>query len=224
METAFLPATLEERQEVLLYCVKCIEKKAMRLSSLMKPDMDADDIISEVRCRVWKAMVRKEYLKMSKSELTKIGYVTAQRHIAQLVRSKLSRKLSTRLSLHNPTVFGTLSILAKGNFYSMSATRAVLLNEAIRDEAIGMVGVACYEVLIRGSKFDWNILTEDLCYGQHSVMCDLDYSHSKMMRMVSVLGKRVAKCLREDSGYYEEETVPTRIDGVWVQYREVLSQ
>jgi CRISPR/Cas system-associated protein endoribonuclease Cas2 len=211
------PATLEERQDVLIYCVKCISKKANRLSRLMSPDMDADDIRSEVRIRVWRAMVKKEYLKKTKADLIKIGYVTAQRHISQLLRSRLSvkEKIAIRVPFHAPSVGATVSLIVGKSFFEMSATRIVILTESVRNEAIRLVGIGYYESLIRGTKYAWE--NEDLCNRQCNILCDLDYSIDRMKRVVDILGKRVAHKIHFSDDY---DTAAIRVDGMWVQNTE----
>jgi len=214
-----VPATFAERQEVTQYCVKCIERKAQRLSAFMSPDMDADDIKSEVRIRVWRAMVKVDYLKKTKDDLIKIGYVTAQRHISQLVRVRLQlRSRQQRISFD--VVSDVTSMLVGKNFFSMSAPKIVILTESVRNEAIRLVGLGGYKALVRGIKFDWE--RPGLSKAQCLILCDLDYSHETMRRTMNILGKRVAKKVRTNSIYDNGESFPTRIDGVWVQYGEVL--
>jgi hypothetical protein len=216
-KAASKPATLEERQEVLLYCVNRVKKKAISVANLMAPDMNEDDVMAEVAMRVWKAMIKPEYLKKSRTELTKIGYVTAFRHIAQLTRTRLTRRdKALTLSLTTPALTSVASLLLSPSLYSLNALRYVSLTECIRDEAIKLAGYEGYEALIDGAKYDWN--GERLNRKQWSLLDCLDYSAETMRLKVELLGRRVITKLRIEDSHSESST--TRIDGMWVQHTE----
>lgn len=224
------PATLEERQEILKRCLQFTQHKARRLALLMAPEMDADDIQSEVGVRVWKAMVKRSYLKKSSEELLKIGFVTARRHISQLIRNRLTVKKygaagNTYVPFHNKHVATSVSLLMGKDYSHISVTTKVFLFEMIRNEAISLVGLGRYPYLLKALQHDW--LTENLTEEQCLILTKTDYSQERLMRALSLLAGRVSKkafTYTKDgkkfaSGDSESET--SKVNGVWLQNTEV---
>src|ERR1044072_5601815 len=134
------PATLSERQDILSYVLKSLRYRATRLSRVMAPDMDTDDILSDVGVKVWKALIKAEYLKKPKGELIKIAYVTARRHIAGLIRTRMgpiSRGEAVAfVPFHNDNVSNAASLLLGKDYDRMAEISKILVFESIQNEAI----------------------------------------------------------------------------------------
>ena len=215
------PATLEERQEILTACLKYTRHRANKLARLMSPEMDSDDIQSEIGMKVWRAMIKKSYLKKSKTELIKIGYVTAKRHLAQLIRMRLTSRnhgaKNTYVPFHTKHVSTTVSLLLGKDYSHMSVPSKVFLFEAIRNEAIGLVGLSRHTYLLRALGHDW--MTEELSPEQCFILSKTDYSQFSMMRALSLLGGRVMKKLLASE--QDTDSQSTKVNGVWLQNTEV---
>lgn len=214
------PATLLQRQEILLYCLKSTKHEANYYSHMTRPEMDAEDIQSEVKIRVWRAMVKKEYLNKTYDELIRIGYVTAHRWISDIVRDHMSTLVrganALHVSINSPQVNATTSLLLGKNYSTMSPISKVLVFETITNEAIRMVGLRHYKALIRAIPFDW-ASEEELTHRQCNILSNLDCSQNDLVEDLHILAKRVRKKLKPEG---DTDSQTSKIHGMWVQNTE----
>jgi hypothetical protein len=185
----------------------------------MAPDMDTDDILSDVGVKVWKALIKVEYLKKPKGELIKIAYVTARRHIAGLIRTRMgpiSRGEAVAfVPFHNDNVSNAASLLLGKDYDRMAEISKILVFESIQNEAINLVGINKHRFLLQAIEYEW--LREDMSPEQCAILSRLDYSQLELMRLLSILANRVLAKLRSEE---DTDSQPSKIDGVWVQNTE----
>lgn len=225
-------ATIQERKDIVLYCVKSVTAKAFRMAKLLGPYIEVSDVQAEVAMRVWRAMLRVEYTCLSTTELYRIAYVTAQRWLTQIIRAKLSlRTRSTytaNVDVDDPAVNVTASLLfgQKG----LDPEEACLCVEITREEALHLVGTPQHKYLLMALRYGWtkDMPIEDLEPTQMRILDILDCTPRDILYLVGALGRAVKKRLSSENGkrVMIRETIAsatgaTKVDGLWVQNTEV---
>lgn len=99
----------------------------------------------------------------------------------------------------------------------MSIPSKIFLFEAIRNEAIGLVGLARHTYLLGALGHDW--MTEELSSEQCFILSKTDYSQLSMVRALSLLGGRVMRRLL--AAEQDTDSQSTKVNGVWLQNTEV---